>query len=205
MLKRKKKSVLDRAGETVEGLIPVVEQTFESAMDTAKDALAEGRSAAERATDVASDKATKLATGKKAKAAKAASKKAAKAASGKAAQTVAKVKEEKPAPRKGRKVRRFLLVGALVAVGGFVFKTLRDQGADQSSAPAPASRPTPPAPPAAPATPSADVPTAAPAEPVAASPGESLADAAATPVADTTPDNPAEVVDLDAPEESDRP
>lgn len=97
---------------------------------------------------------------------------------------------------KGGKLKKLFLLGALVAIGGAVFKKLRGNPAQsnwQSSyTPAPA--------PAAAGSPIASAPAvdsdAASDDAAGSSPDERLADEAAEPHPDTTPDAPAEVVDL---------
>lgn len=97
--------------------------------------------------------------------------------------------------KKGGKFKKFLFVGVLVGAIGFVAKKLTAQKESDKWQPA---TPTPPAP--RPTTASATAPTAAGAEEAddtaGADPAEALADAAETPHAVTTPDNPADVVDV---------
>lgn len=126
---------------------------------------------------------------------------------------------------KGGKLRKFLLVSGLLALGGIVFSKLRqkqDDGAHWQSTYVPPKPPTPPA--APPASPSAPQSGAAPVggdplsdplpgdvsaedvvteEPPAAedvgggAPGEAVSDAAEEPHPATTPDDPAEIIDID--------
>lgn len=115
-------------------------------------------------------------------------------------------------PKKGGKLKKLFIVGALAGLGAFVFKKLKGGGDDswQSSytpAPAPTARPS-----AAPVNAADNEASPAPGStgPTAddlagehddlgaASPDEALADAAEHPHRDTTPDDPLEVVELDA-------
>jgi hypothetical protein len=115
-------------------------------------------------------------------------------------------------PKKGGKLKKLFIVGALAGLGAFVFKKLKGGSDDswQSSytpAPAPTARPS-----AAPVNAADNEASPAPGStgPTAddlagehddlgaASPDEALADAAEHPHRDTTPDDPLEVVELDA-------
>lgn len=138
-----------------------------------------------------------------------------------AAARLAQVKAE-PEPRKGGKLKKLLLLGGLAAVGGVVYSKLREQssatGNWQSSyvpTPAPAaSAGTPTEAPgaamgsrtsegASPADGLADplndpLPGDASVEdPAGAAPGEAASDSHEAPHAVTTPDDPAEVVDVE--------
>jgi hypothetical protein len=111
-----------------------------------------------------------------------------------------------PVKPKGRK-RKILLFAGLAALGAVIAKRLTSGGESanwQSSytptpAPAPAAPPAPPSP-AAPMAGShvADVPgdQSSPGDPSGATPGESLSDAVEEPHPVTTPDSPAEDVDV---------
>jgi hypothetical protein len=115
-------------------------------------------------------------------------------------------------PKKGGKLKKLFIVGALAGLGALVFKRLKGGSDDswQSSytpAPAPTARPS-----AAPVNAADNEASPAPGStgPTAddlagehddlgaASPDEALADAAEHPHRDTTPDDPLEVVELDA-------
>ena len=119
-------------------------------------------------------------------------------------------------PTKGGKLEKLFIVGGLAALGALVFKKLKGGSDDswQSSytpAPAPAARPS-----AAPVNAADNEASPAPGStgPTAddlagenddlgaASPDEALADAAEHPHRDTTPDDPLEVVELDADKKS---
>ena len=177
--------------------------------------------AAEKAAEakvVAAEKAAEASEVAKEKARRGRKRTAVKVAAFKAADPGARVSAFKDAePTKGGgKLKRLFIVGALAAIGALVFKKLKGGSDDswQSSytpAPAPATRPS-----AAPVN-SADneaSPTPGSTGPTAddlagenddlgaASPDEALADAAEHPHRDTTPDDPLEVVELDADKKS---
>ncbi|MBJ7529956.1 MAG: hypothetical protein JHD04_10615, partial [Nocardioides sp.] len=112
--------------------------------------------------------------------------------------TIAQDKGE-PAPSKGSKLKKLLLVVVLAAVGGVVAKKL--QGGKQadnwqsSYVPSPATAA--PATPASPAAPLAGVSEDDAADAAGSSPDEAIADRAEAAHPITTPDERAEVVDLD--------
>jgi len=242
---RKKKSLLDRAvdsaSDAVDAARPVIESAVIQVRDLSKDA-------ADQAKVIAKDTSTKagplLADTKvlaseiaeatrevaipKAKTAAAAGVAGAAtlAASGKdlAAAKVAEVKGE-PEQKKGSKVRKLLIFGALAAAAGFAYNKLRGSGqADnwQSSYTPPASAGTSSTTSATSATSAAGgahlAPGVGPDEPIAgddpmarlaaeqgaagddpggASPDEAIADAVEEPHAVTTPDDPADVVEVE--------
>jgi len=242
---RKKKSLLDRAvdsaSDAVDAARPVIESAVTQVRDLSKDA-------ADQAKVIAKDTSTKagplLADTKvlaseiaeatrevaipKAKTAAAAGVAGAAtlAASGKdlAAAKVAEVKGE-PEQKKGSKVRKLLIFGALAAAAGFAYNKLRGSGqADnwQSSYTPPASAGTSSTTSATSATSTAGgahlAPGVGPDEPIAgddpmarlaaeqgaagddpggASPDEAIADAVEEPHAVTTPDDPADVVEVE--------
>jgi hypothetical protein len=103
-----------------------------------------------------------------------------------------------PEKKKGGRLKKVLLLGGLLAIGGAVFRKLREDRSQsnwQSSytpKPAGATTSTPAAGGAADADDSG-----------ASSPDEAMADAAAGPHTDTTPDAPADVVDLPVQETED--
>ena len=242
---RKKKSLLDRAvdsaSDAVDAARPVIESAVTQVRDLSKDA-------ADQAKVIAKDTSTKagplLADTKvlaseiadatrevaipKAKTAAAAgvAGAASLAASGKdlAQAKVAEVKGE-PQQKKGSKVRKLLIFGALAAAAGFAYNKLRGSGqADnwQSSYTPPASAGTSSTTSATSATSAAGgahlAPGVGPDEPIAgddpmarlaaeqgaagddpggASPDEAIADAVEEPHAVTTPDDPADVVEVE--------
>jgi hypothetical protein len=109
-----------------------------------------------------------------------------------------------PVKRKGGKKKFFLLAG-LAGLGALAFQKLRggqestNWQTSYSPTPAPTAVPDPSAPASAPTTGShtADVPVdSTQGDPVGATPGETLADATEEPHAVTTPDAPAEAVDV---------
>ena len=170
MSKRKSKKLLEQASDAVDDIKPVVENSLESAYETAKEAISDGREAASHAFDEVSSE-TKRRFGRK--------------------------KKEK----KRKKLRVVLLLGIVAAAAAVVAKALRsDQDAPwaASSSPAPANTPAPPTP----VTPAAPTSGAAPDDRGGAAPGEALSDASDEGGAhtDSTPDEPAEVVDLDKPD-----
>jgi hypothetical protein len=112
-----------------------------------------------------------------------------------------------PVKRKGGK-KKYLLLAGLLGLGAVAFKKLR--GGDESDnwqtsyapTPAPAAPPTPTAP--STGTHAADVPTDSGDDTVGATPGESLSDAVEAPHPVTTPDAPAEDVDVTKVEDPDK-
>ena len=115
------------------------------------------------------------------------------------------VKGEPPAKKGGKK--KWFLLAALAGAGAFVFKKVK--GGDESAnwqtsyapKPAPAAPPAPPSP-SAPmagshtADAAVDSPSTNAGDPTGANPGETLADASEEPHPVTTPDAPAEDVDV---------
>ena len=223
---RKQKTLIDRAHDYVEAVaetvIPQLEAAYETARDRAGPAIsdardkvapviAEGRAiAAEKASAGAASAAEKLAEGRALAAEKAsagAASAAERAATSRdfAATKVAEFRHE-PEP-KGSKLKKVLLLGGLLAIGGAVFAKLRQQSSGsnnwQSSyvpTPPPA-KPTPAAPvtPVTPAAPNsgAQVDGDASDDVAGGAPGEAISDAAVTPHEVTTPDAPAEIIDID--------
>lgn len=217
---RKKKSILDQAGDTVSGYVEQVKPQFEAAVATARDkagpvladardkagpVIADARSKAapyvadarDRSGAYISDARDKAGPAIAAGAAVAAEKIAAGAAaaadfaadaSASAADKVAEVAEPK---KKGSKLKKVLIITGIAAAAAFVASRLRggqeSQNWQSSYSPTPA--PTP-------------VPTPAPAaqtedDEAGAAPGEALADQAEAPHPVTTPDDPADVVEVD--------
>ena len=117
----------------------------------------------------------------------------------------AALKGEEPVKRKGRK-RKFLVFATLAGLGAYAVQKLRggesaNWQTSYSPSTAPAAPPAPPSPSAPQAgSHAADVPVDSAAEeeaePVGATPGESLSDAAEEPHPVTTPDSPAEDVEV---------
>lgn len=215
----KKKTFIDHATEFAESALESLESAYESAKETAGPMLSDARDRATPLLDqgraIATEKAAEgraFAAEKGAAAAAIARDKAAEgralaaeqAVSGKdlAAAKLARLKGEEPEP-KGGKLKKFLLFTGLLAVGGFVVKTLRERRATdtwESSyvPPAPAPERTP-SPTDGLADPLNDpLPSQAGDDSGGAGPDEAMSDAVESPHAVTTPDNPAEVVDVDA-------
>jgi hypothetical protein len=196
----KKKTLLDQAGEYVEAAKPHVEAALESArdfvQDTAIPALNDAKEKAGPALADAREKAAPIIASGAALAAEKAT--AAKAAAD------AKVSELKPQPEKKKsKLKRFLLFSAIAGGVAVVAKKLQaGSGSDNwqssytPSPPPTPSTPTPPTP-AAPASGGDPLTDPLPDDTGGASPDEAMSDNAETPHPSTTPDDPAEVVDLD--------
>lgn len=217
---RRKQTLMDRASEFAETVLPQIESALESALETGKEQAREAQAKAapliaqgrdivvEKATTgatYASEKAPVLAAAAAEKASAASSYAAEKApvvaalaaeraATGRDA-AIAKVNELRgiePEPEPGGRLKKLLLVTGLLAIGGFVFSRLRSSGRDtwQSSytpSPAPPRSSTSPVPGAHLAAHDA----------AGGTPGEALADAVEEPHAATTPDAPAEIIDVD--------
>lgn len=220
----RKKTLMERAHDYVEQVadtvVPQIESAIETAAEKAGPALNDARDRAKpliaegkaKAAEKAAVGATLAATG--------ASLAAEKAATGRdlAAAKVAEIKGEPQHKGRGR-LKKVLLIGGLLAIGGAIFSKLRkgqDSGNWQSSY-----VPTPP-----PGTPSTATSTSDSPGPVAAAttmgstppqgdpltdplttddvaggdPGEAIADAAESPHPATTPDSPAEIIDVDDPQ-----
>jgi len=229
MRKRGKKTLMESATELAESVRPALESAMETAVETAKDTvekagpiLADGRKMAqEKAGPIladgkkkAKDKAGPLLADGKEKAHRGRRRAAAKLVALKeaeASEKLAAFKAAEPKKEKGSKLKKLVLLSGLAAIGSVVFKKLR--GAPSTSnwqssyTPQPAPRHTPTHSTKAEAT--AETPDPVHAEPAApaddagaASPDEALADRAAEPHPDTTPDDPAEVVELRAVEDT---
>jgi hypothetical protein len=202
---RKKKSLLEQAGEYVDAVRPHVEQAAQTAKDRAVPLLQEAR---DRAMPViadgaalAADKAAVVAEVASTKAQEGAAVAAEKASAGRDLATTKVAELRGETPKKKHRLRKFLLFTGLAAGAAFVAKKLKgdDQSANwQSYKPAPAAKPA--TPPAAATAPKPD-PTApkTEADPAGSSPDEALADAAEeTETRSTsTPDAPAEEVVTD--------
>lgn len=217
MALRKKKSLLDQATDYIDQVRPQVESAVASALDAAEDfyektarpalldakdkagpALADARDKAAPYVAEARDRATAALADAREQAAPVVASGAARAS-----ELAAQAKEAADAQvaqlrgedqkKKGSKLKKVAIFAALAGAVGFIAKKLQGGGQSdnwQSSyvpTPAPA-----PAAPKAPTTPAQD-------DAGAAGPDEALADAAAEPSPVTTPDEPAEVVDLDTP------
>ena len=161
------------------------------AREKAGASLAEAR---EKATPVSAACAARAAE----KASNGASVAAEKAAQGRdlAAAKVADL-QGKPQKKKGGKLKKLLLITGIAAALGIVARKLQSSGSSDNwqSSYVPTPAPTPPAP-ASPAAPMAGTDEATD-DSGGSSPDEALADQAESPHAVTTPDDPAEVVDLE--------
>ena len=188
---RKNKSFLDQASDTVsqyvDQVVPQVEAAVATARDKAAPALADAKA---KAAPVIADARAKAAPAVASGAQLAAEKIAAGAAiaaelAAEAAQTAAEKVEEVTTPEKKKrsKLKTLLVITGVATVAAIVLKRLRSGGESESwqssYTPTPAPRP-----------------TAVPDEAGGASPDEALADQAETPRPATTPEDPAEVVDV---------
>jgi X-X-X-Leu-X-X-Gly heptad repeat protein len=209
MALRKKKSLLDQASDYIDQVRPQVESAVASALDAAEEfyettarpalvdakakagpALADARDKAAVALADARDQAAPLVAEGAAKASEKASELAAKAseladqAKEAAEAQVANVRGEEK--KKGSKLKKFAIFAAIAGVIGVVARKIQTSGQSDNWQ-------------------SSYVPTPAPAPTTndagAAGPDEALSDAADEPHAVTTPDDPAEVVDLESPVE----
>lgn len=234
---------VDKAGPALADVRDKATPLIADARDKATPLIAEGRAlasekasvgaalAAEKATEVR-EKAAPFFAEAKATAADKASIGAALAAERAsasrdlAAAKVAELRGVEPEPE-GGKLKKLLLIGGLLAIGGVIFSKLRakqDEGANWQSTYVPPAPPKPSAPaaPAAPVTPATtsvpvtgdpltdplpddeisadDVVTVDPPatdDTGGGAPGEAISDSAKEPHDPTTPDEPAEVIDID--------
>jgi hypothetical protein len=196
---RKKKSILDQAGDTVNGYVEQVKPQFEAAVATAREkagpTIADARDKAAPYISDARDKAgpaiaagAAVAAEKIAEGAAYAAEKAAAGAEA-AADKVSEVAE--PKKKKGGKLRKLVLFTGIAAAAAFIASRLRggkeSQNWQSSYSPTPAPTPVPTPPPAA----------RTEDDEAGASPGEAIADQAESPHPVTTPDDPADVVEVD--------
>jgi hypothetical protein len=196
MALRKKKTLLDQAQEYVEAVRPHVESavvtTREAVEDfvenTARPALSDARDKAGPALADARSKAAPVIADARAKAAPvmadvaSRAQEAAAQAKESADARVASLRGEEP-PKKGGKLKKLALFAAIAGAVGFVAKKLQGGGAREDN------------------WQSSYVPKPAPApEPVkdagGSAPDEAIADAAEDPHPVTTPDEPADVIDI---------
>jgi hypothetical protein len=205
MALRKNKSLLDQASDYIDQVRPQVESAVASALDaaeefyenTARPALVDAKEKAGPALADAREKASVALADARAQAAPIVAQGAAKAselaaqASEKAAQAkeaadaqVANLRGEEK--KKGSKLKKVAIFAAIAGAIGFVARKIQTSGQSDNWQ-------------------SSYVPTPAPAPAAddagAAGPDEALSDAADEPHAVTTPDDPAEVVDLETPVE----
>jgi hypothetical protein len=211
MALRKKKSLLDQASDYIDQVRPQVESAVASARDAAEDfyektarpALVDAKEKAGPALADAREKAAPYVVEARERAAAALAEAreqaaplvaaGAEKASDVAAQAkeaadarVAKLRGEEPKKKKGGKLRKLAIFAALAGAAGFIAKKL--QGGGQSANWQSSYVPTP-------------APTPAADDAGAAGPDEALSDATDEPRPVTTPDDPAEVVDLETPVE----
>ena len=184
---RKKKSLIDQAGDYLEQVKPHAEAAYESARDFVQDtvvpAMAEAREKAGPAIADAREKAAPVIAAGAAKAAEKAS-----AARDLADAKVAELSAEEP--KKKGKLKRFVLFAGIAGGVAFVAKKLQgggSQSANWQSSYTPSPAPTPPPPAAPPVVDDAG----------GASPDEALSDATETPHPVSTPEDPADIVDLE--------
>jgi hypothetical protein len=217
---------IDQASDYVDAARPAIESAVTTAKDQLVVLAADTRDKAGPLLTDARDKAAPLLAEKAAAAAEVASQQASIGAERAAAlaaasrdYAAAKVAEAKgePQPKKGHKIRNLLIFGSLLAVAGFVVNKLKSQSeADNwhstyvppssstgSTSPSTSTGSTRLAPGVGSGAVGADDPMArladdgATDDPGGASPDEALADAAEEPHPVTTPDDPADVVELD--------
>ena len=211
MALRKKKSLLDQASDYIDQVRPQVESAVASALDAAEDfyektarpALVDAKEKAGPALADAREKAAPYVADARERAAAALADARDQAAplvaagAERAADVAAQAKEAADArvatlrgedKKKGSKLRKLAIFAALAGAAGFIAKKL--QGGGQSANWQSSYVPTP-----------APAPSSKADDAGAAGPDEALSDAAVEPHPVTTPDEPAEVVDLEAPVE----
>ena len=215
----KKKTFIDHATDFAESALESLESAFDQAKEAAGPAIADARERAvpllqdardravpllQDARDTAAEKASTGAAAAKAAAIAGAAAAAEQASQGRdlAAAKLAEVKGE-PEPKSGGKLKKLFFFGALAAIGGLVFRKLRNSTAEEDNWQSSYVPPPPPTPVPSPADGLAD-PLTDPLpgqpetdDPGGAGPDEALSDAADTPHEATTPDEPAEVVEID--------
>jgi hypothetical protein len=184
---RKDKSLIDQAGEYVDQVKPQLEAAVATAKEKAGPVIADARSkAAPVIADAKAKAGPAIATGAAAaaeKVAEAANVAADKAAE--AAEKVAEAAEPEPEKKKGSKFKKLLILTGIAAAAAFIASKLRarNQSDNWQSSYTPTPAP-------APATETPD-------DEGGASPDEALADQAEAPHEVTTPDEPADVVDVE--------
>lgn len=209
MKKRGKKTLMESAADLAESVRPAIESAVETAVETAKETadkagpiLADGKEIArERARRGRRRAAARMAELKDSEASERLAAKVSAFKDAEASEKLAAFKAAEPKKKRGR-LKKLVLLGGLVGLGSVIAKRLRGASSQsnwQSSyTPQPAPRHTPTH---AATTPPAE--TAAPADDEGgSSPDEALADRASEPHPDTTPDDPAEVVELRALEDT---
>lgn len=200
--------------EAREKAVPALAEARDRAVPAVQGAVHEARERTAPAVADARDKAAPVVAGGaalaagKAKEGRARAREVAAEGRARAAVKAAELRGE-PAPKSGSKVKKLLLLGLLAGVIGAVVKKVQGDrtSSNWQSSYVPAPAPTPGAP-----TPGATGSTSVPGTPTGVSPAldadetddhagsspdEELSDAAAGPHGDSTPDDPAEVVELD--------
>jgi hypothetical protein len=183
---RKDKSLIDQAGEYVDQVKPQLEAAVATAKDKAGPVIADAR---DKAAPVIADAKAKAGPAIASGAAVAAEKvaEAASVAADKAAEAAEKVAEAaEPEPKKkGGKFKKLLILTGIAAAAAFIASKLRarkeSDNWQSSYTPTPAPAPT----------------SETPDDEGGASPDEALADQAEAPHQVTTPDEPADVVDVE--------
>jgi hypothetical protein len=213
----RKKTLLDRAQEYVEQVadtvIPQVQSALEDAAEKAGPAIADAREKARPLMEEGKTRAAEAATAGAAIA-------AAKAHAGRemAATKVNELRGVEPEPEGGGKLKKLLVVTGLLAIGGVIFSKLRskDESANWQSSYTPAPPPKPTvgdatiptekaSPAATPGSASASAGTGSTSDDIGGGdPGEALSDLAEEPHPATTPEAPAEVVEIDDSPRNDR-
>ncbi len=184
---RRNKSLLDQASDTIAEYVDQVKPQLETAMASAKDkagpALADAKAKAGPALADAKAKATPVIASGVAIAAEKAAAGAEKAAQA-ADAAAAKATEAAQPKKKKHRLRKLVLITGVAAGAAFVAKKLR--GGSESENWQSSYTPTP-----------APAPRRTPDDEGGASPTEAIADQAETAHPVTTPDDPADVVDVD--------
>ena len=213
---RRKQTLMDRASEFAETVIPQLESALEQAIEVGKESardaqvkaaplIAQGRQiAADSARDAQAKAAPLIAQGRQIAAEKAstgAAIAAEKAAIGRdlAVAKVATLRAPEPEPEpQGGRLKKLLLLTGLLALGGLVFSKLRggqDQGWQSSYTPSPAPST------GVTVTTGTHAATGTGTETTddvgGGTPGEAVADSVEEPRVPTTPDDPATIIDVD--------
>ncbi|GAA1911786.1 hypothetical protein [Nocardioides hwasunensis] len=206
---------VDKAGPAISDARDKAQPLLEDARSRAAEAASAGAAAAAEKTAEAREKAAPLLAEARAnaadKASVAASLAAERAAEGRDLAT-AKVNELRgiePEPR-GSKLKKLLLIGGLLAIGGVIFSKLKAKQDDKANwqstyVPPAAPAPKPPAPAAAPTAADSEVTAddVVTVDPPATddigggAPGEAISDSVEEAHETTTPDDPADVIDID--------
>lgn len=186
---RKNKSLLDQASDTVSEYVDQVKPQLETALTSAKEkagpALADAKAKAGPALADAKAKASPMIATGVALAAQKAALAAEKAAE--VADATATKAEAAAAPKKKHRLRKLVLITGIAAGAAFIASKLRGGSESQNWQSSYTPTPAPPAP-RRPVTPDDEG---------GATPAEAIADQAESAHPVTTPDDPADVVDID--------